>query len=1017
MLLMPDNTRPPFSCADARAILLSRYGLRAIACRELPAELDRNFHLQTDAGDFTLKIAHCSSSEPVLDLQNQALRHLRPLKLFPELIPSADGEDCIRVQAADGEVYRARLLRYIEGVPLCDFRPHSAELLADIGMRLGQVSAAFASFDHSETRADYRWNILNLRRVAEYGADLPADKKALLDHFVALYEREALPALSALRHSFCYNDANDTNILVRADDPFAPRVAGFIDLGDMTRCPAIAELAVALAYAMMGSPRPLQHVAPLIAAYHRAFPLTEDEIRLLYPLVAARLCLSVCISWHQQRREPANRHLSVSESGAWQLLRALREIHPRRAHYAFRAACGLPALPLSAALRETLQETDFAPILGKPLTADNCQLLDLGMESDLLAQVSDLADPETWTAPLQAALRGKIGIGYYAEVRPIYLTDDFAIDHHHRRTLHLGADIFAPAGRPIYAPMDGRLHVVAEHTAPQDYGPLLIVEHQPRPDLTFYTLYGHLDAAALERWQVGDEVRAGELLAHIGDYPRNGNWLPHLHFQLLGDMLDFGDSPPGVCSPLERAFWTSLCPDPNLLLKLRFVTRASAPTPPGRLQVRRHAALNPALSLSYREPLHIVRGRGHNLYDAQGQPYLDCVNNVAHVGHGHPRVVAAAQRQLARLNTNTRYLHQTILDYADALTATLPDSLSVCFFVNSGSEANELALRLAAAHTGGDDIVVVDHAYHGHTSALVDISPYKFNGAGGRGRQPHVQVAEMPDGYRGAARGYDDAAGAFYARSVAEKIEDIAARGGRLSAFFAEGILACGGQLPLPAGYLQRAYEHVRAAGGVCVADEVQTGFGRVGEHFWAFELGGVVPDIVTLGKPMGNGHPLGAVVTTPAIAASFANGMEYFNTCGGNPVACAIGLEVLRVIQDEGLQANARAVGGYWQQRLRDLTARFDIIGEVRGAGLFLGIDFVRDRQTREPADWEAAYIAERMKGMGILVSTEGPHNNVLKLKPPIIFQRGHVDRFVAALESVLQDSVLTDLSQTPSQ
>ena len=1011
MPLMPDNTRPPFTCADARAILQSRYGLRAMACRELPAELDRNFHLQTDEGDFTLKIAHDSSSDAVLDLQNQALRHLRPLELFPELVSTSNGADCIRVTAANGDTCRARLLRYIEGVPLCDFRPQSAGLLADLGARLGQVSAALARFDHSETRQDYRWNIQNLGQVAEYSADMPADKRALLDHFLALYEDEALPALPQLRHSFCYNDANDTNILVRADDSLAPRVAGFIDLGDMTRCPAIAELAVALAYAMMGSPRPLQQVAPLIAGYHRAFPLTEDEIRLLYPLVAARLCLSVCISWHQQRREPANRHLSVSESGAWQLLRALREIHPRRAHYQFRAACGLPALPQSAALRDYLQDTDFAPIVGMPLTAENCQLLDLGMESDLLAQVPDLADPATWIAPTQAALRGKIGIGYYAEVRPIYLADDFAINQHQRRTLHLGVDLFAPAGTTIYAPLDGRLRAVAEHTAPQDYGPMLIVEHQPRPDLTFYTLYGHLDAAALDCWQVGDEVRAGELLAHIGDYPRNGNWLPHLHFQLLGDMLDFGDSPPGVCSPFEAAFWTSLCPNPNWLLKLPFAVKKPAPTPPEELRERRRAALNPALSLSYQQPLPIVRGRMHYLYDAQGQPYLDCVNNVAHIGHCHPRIVAAAQRQMARLNTNTRYLHQTILDYAEALTATLPEPLSVCFFVNSGSEANELALRLAAAHTGGDDIVVVDHAYHGHTSALIDISPYKFNGAGGRGRQPHVQVAEMPDGYRGAARGYGRDAGAFYARSVAEKVEAIASRGGRLSAFFAEGILACGGQLPLPAGYLQRAYEHVRAAGGVCVADEVQTGFGRVGEHFWAFELSGVLPDIVTLGKPIGNGHPLGAVITSPEIAAAFANGMEYFNTCGGNPVACAIGLEVLRVIEDEKLQDKARAVGGYWLERLRDLALRRELIGEVRGAGLFLGIDFVRDRNTREPADWEAAYIAERMKGMGILVSTEGPHNNVLKLKPPIIFQRGHVDRFVETLETVLHDSVLTAL------
>ena len=318
---------------------------------------------------------------------------------------------------------------------------------------------------------------------------------------------------------------------------------------------------------------------------------------------------------------------------------------------------------------------------------------------------------------------------------------------------------------------------------------------------------------------------------------------------------------------------------------------------------------------------------------------------------------------MALLNTNTRYLHDTVVEYAEALTATLPDRLSVCFFVNSGSEANELALRLARAYTGGSDVIVIDHAYHGHTSALIDISPYKFNGPGGRGKPDHVQVADMPDGYRGPCHGFDSDAGEYCARSVADKIGAIQARGGTLAAFFAEGIMGCGGQMPLPDEYLKRTYAMVRNAGGICVADEVQTGFGRVGNHFWSFELSGVVPDIVTMGKPIANGHPLGAVVTTPEIAAAFNNGMEYFNTFGGNPVSCAIGTEVLRIIADEGLQQNALETGQYWMERLRELSEPYPLIGQVRGSGLFLGIDLVRDRDSLEPADWEATYIAERMK------------------------------------------------------
>ena len=1011
MPLMEENTRPPFSLDEARAIAEASYGIQPASIQELPAELDRNFLLRNQAGDrCVLKIAHGSVSESALDLQNQTLTHLRgALDVIPELIAARDGADIVRVSTAAGEAYRARLLRFIEGVPLSEFRPHSEELLADIGAQLGRLSAAMQGFSHAEKRLAYRWHLGNLGAVAGYARDLPPDKKALLDYFLGLYEAEVLPALPGLRHSFIYNDPNDSNILVHAAGAEPPRVAGLIDFGDMVYGPTVVDLAVALAYIMMSAEQPLDKAAPVISAYHGQFPLSEDEIQLLYPLIAARLCLSVCISWHQQRQAPDNRHLSISESGAWDLLATWRDIHPRLAQYSFRAACGWPACPRTAVLVDWLGEQEFAPILGRQLAGDDFQLLDFGMSSRLLARVRDLRDPSAYEQPLREAIGdGAVGIGHYNEARPIYLADMFAVDHHERRTVHLGADVFMPPGAPIYAPLAGSVYAVVDNAGEQDYGPTVILKHEPAEGPTFYTLYGHLAPDALERWSEGQRLAAGDLLAHIGDYPRNGNWAPHLHFQIVADMLDYAGNFPGVCSPRARAIWTSLSPDPNLILRLP--GSLTPPTKPSRAELlaRRGDALNPALSVSYRQPLKIERGYLQNLYDENGQLYLDCVNNVPHVGHSHPRVVRAAQDQMALLNTNTRYLHDCIVEYAEALTATLPAPLSVCFFVNSGSEANELALRLATAYTGGTDHIVIDHAYHGHTSALIDISPYKFQGAGGRGQADHVQVAEMPDGYRGARRGYDAGAGEYYALSVGEAIEKIRAHGRQPAAFFAEGIMGCGGQMPLPKGYLKRAYAYVREAGGVCVADEVQTGFGRVGSHFWSFELSGVAPDIVTLGKPIGNGHPLGAVVTTPEIAAAFNNGMEYFNTFGGNPVSCAVGLEVLRIIQDEGLQQRALEVGSYWLEKLRALGERFPLIGQARGSGLFLGVELARDRATLEPADWEAAYIVERMKGRGILVSTEGPCHNVLKLKPPLIFRRRDVDLFMAVFGEVLSDTAL---------
>lgn len=414
--------------------------------------------------------------------------------------------------------------------------------------------------------------------------------------------------------------------------------------------------------------------------------------------------------------------------------------------------------------------------------------------------------------------------------------------------------------------------------------------------------------------------------------------------------------------------------------------------------------LGPNLSLSYSEPLQIVRGSMQYLYDRDGRAYLDLVNNVCHVGHCNPRVVAAAQRQMARLNTNTRYLYDQLAHYTERLSGTLPESLEVCYLVCTGSEANDLALRLARAYTGHTDVICIDGAYHGHTSALIEISPYKFSGPGGRGPAGHVHMVPMPDGYRGLYRRGDPGWSGLYVEHVAEAAA-ACRRSHGLAAFFAEAFLGCGGQLELPAGYLEGAFRMVREAGGVCVSDEVQIGFGRVGDSFWGFETQGVVPDIVTLGKPIGNGHPMAAVVTTREIAEAFDNGMEYFNTFGGNPVSCAVGLAVLDVIEEEGLQERARVLGERLEAGLQELATRYELIGEVRGRGFFLGAEVVRDPETLEPAAPEAKVIVEAMKSRGILLSIDGPLHNVLKIKPPMVLEGADIDRTLETLDEVLRE------------
>jgi 4-aminobutyrate aminotransferase-like enzyme len=402
------------------------------------------------------------------------------------------------------------------------------------------------------------------------------------------------------------------------------------------------------------------------------------------------------------------------------------------------------------------------------------------------------------------------------------------------------------------------------------------------------------------------------------------------------------------------------------------------------LKLRQHY-LGRNLGLAYQQPLHIVRGAGQYLFDSSGRKFLDAVNNVCHVGHCHPRVVAAGHMQMAQLNTNTRYLHENIVRYAERLTRTLPPTLEVCFFVNSGSEANELALRLASAHTQRHEWLVMDHGYYGNTSTLINLSPYKFNGKGGNGKPDHVHVLPQPDSLR-----HRDA---FAIPPVSDKI----------AALLCEAMPSCGGQVVLPAQYLQRVYAEVREAGGVCIADEIQTGLGRLGTHFWAFATQDVVPDIVTIGKPLGNGHPIGAVVTTRAIAESFCNGMEYFNTFGGNPVSCAIGLAVLDVIADENLQTHAMAAGNHLKQQLQALMTKHKVIGDVRGTGLFLGIELVTDRSTLNPAPELATAIVDHMLKQQILLSVDGPSQNVIKIKPPLVFSKENGDELAAHLDAAL--------------
>lgn len=766
---------PRLTCADAQRVAAENFGVQG-KVSALASHIDQNFRVKpTDGGPaWVLKIAHGQEELSLLALQQEVLTHLHSALqgVTPALRQSVDGAACATIQGPDGQAHQAWMVAYLEGPMLAqvELRDGSTwhslgELLARLGMAMDALVLSPAAEEAS--RRPSRWDLaLSPWTVGQIPTALEPERHALLVRAQGQYLADVHGRLQALPQGLTHHDANDHN-LIAVDGPGPARVQHIFDFGDMRHGARILELAVAGAYAVLGSAQPLGVLAELTAGYNAQRTLSADELEVLFPALCMRLVVSAVVALQDAALDPSNEYLSVHQEALWKTLGELLEISPKAA-------------------------------------------LD--------------------------ALRQRLG--------------------------HSATDITPPLAR-------------------------------------------------------------------------------------------------------KRS------------LELR----------------QRH--VGPSLSLSYAEPLEIERGRGARLFDKQGRAYLDCVNNVCHVGHCHPHVVAAAQAQIAKLNTNTRYLSDQLGRYAERLAGLFPDPLEVVYLVNSGSEANELALRIARAATGRRDIIAVESGYHGNTGNLIDISHYKHAGPGGAGAPDWVHIVPLPDPYRGRYRAESDdplrvsgdvALGERYAAHVAEAAASCAP-----AAFLAEPLIGCGGQVVPPPGWLSSAYAHARAAGAVCIADEVQVGFGRVGSHLWAFEAQGALPDIVTLGKPIGNGHPMAAVVTTRALAEAFDNGMEYFATFGGNPVSCAVGMAVLDVIEDEGLQAQAAKVGEQLVQGFRKLAAEHPAyqgrLGTVRGQGLYLGIEVVRDPLTREPDAGALTSMLEHARAQGILLSADGPDHNVMKIKPPLVF------------------------------
>ena len=992
----------PAALTKLHKTLSSKYNLEG-SLKLLYGEFTLNYKLTTNAGqNYLVKIGPTDLKQDTAPVEQPLLQYLSNQKLkVPKVIPTQNGA-LFTALHIDDQKRSLRVISWIDGKLWSEINPHAENLREQLGQLTGQLLTALNSYEATQESLNPSWE-LNTSQWTETHLDLfDSVEQKLLEFFIDRFKSEST-AYETLRKQWIHNDLNDNNILVAAD---GSQINGIIDFGDASYSQSINEVAVCGAYLISGFPDPLDALTPFLKGIQEVFPLQEAELAHLYTLIGMRLVLSAVHGKRNAIAQPENTYLQVSQKPVWESLKLWRQIHPRFAHFSFRKACGYPAHPKTTAFKQwaNAHQADFNTVF--PTTTFKKALhLDLSVSSLWIgtqAEFNDLELFEFKIDQLQKQHPEQIIAGGYQEPRPLYTDpayDTVGNCGAQSRTVHLGVDFWLPAQTPVHTLHKGEVVIAVNDQGNKEYGGLVVLKHQ-EAGLDFYTLYGHLIPETALTHQLGDIIEAGGLVGQLGAAHENGSWSPPLHYQFMLDLLDYTEDFPGVCYAHQREIWQDLCPDPNLFFKdpaLEPQTELS----PNQIQQKRKKSLGQGMSLSYQEPLHIVRGQGVYLVDSWGRKYIDTVNNVAHVGHEHPHVVKTAQEQIAALNTNTRYLHKNVVEFAEAFLKTFPDKLSVVHFVNSGSEANELAVRMAEAVTGSRHMLVSESGYHGNTRTCVDLSHYKFDRKGGYAPPETTHVFDRPDTFRGKHRGLN--AAADYLKDLQKQIQSLQERDIKIGGLLLESVLSCGGQIPLPEGYLPEVYKLVRAAGGICIADEVQVGMGRMGDSFWGFEQYGVVPDIVTIGKPIGNGHPLAAVVCTAEVAEAFNNGMEFFNTFGGNPVSAAVGKAVLEVIQDEKLMDNARETGQFLVDRLKALQERFPIIADVRGKGFFLGFELCD--ADRNPLTEQAKYLANRMKYFGFLLSVDGPDDNVIKIKPPMVFNRHNAEQLLHYFTQVLTE------------
>lgn len=952
------------------AIARDVFGVDGVA-RPLGSNQETNLRIRGERGDFVLKIANPAFGADVLDLQNQAMRHVEQAKTgleVPVPVAALNGDHLVRVPIR-GVDHHVRLLTFVAGDMFSDATYLGNEALRRFGALAARLSAALATFDHPAADRTLQYDTRHAARVVEIlaGSVADPDRRAAATSLSDRAWAALDPLVPELRLQVVHADLADYNVVAQRDAVGRLTPNGVIDFGDVVRSWLVADLATAITSLLIRERRPpLLDACAVVAGFHALTPLNEPEIAAVWPLVAARAGVLATSVDDILAADPGNEYALQEQPLDWLILERAASVPFPLAKVALRQAVGLDA-GASGAVVAGWRPT--RPIIDLPAGAP---VVDVSVTTTLLPG-STWTDPAATRAALRAALTDGHGTAGTGAFLPFTRTDSAA----ETPTVHLGCDAFVPTGTAVRAPSAGT--VVSA-------GDGVVVLRSGDVDITL---------AALDPTVVaGAAVQAGDVVGRVIEVPPEVNPLPaHLHVHLT----PAGVAAPGLVVPSLAAAWQALSPPPWSLLGI--ADTAGAVTSAEQLMARRNRVLAGVQQHYYTDPPQIERGWRQHLIDTSGRAYLDMVNNVAVLGHSHPAVTAAADRQFGLLNTNSRFSYAGIVSYAERIVELLPDPLDTVLFVNSGSEAVDLALRIVRNFTGRTATICLSGGYHGWSTATDEISTaLNDNPNAAATRPPWVHPAPMPNLYRGEHRGPDAAA------RYADAIRDIVAGlPDGPAAFVAEPLSGNAGGVELPAGYLPQVYETVRGAGGLVISDEVQIGYGRTGSHFWGFQLHGVVPDVITMAKAAGNGHPIGFVVTRREIADRFAAQGSFFSSVGGGPVSSAIGVAVLDTIRDEDLQGNAARVGAHLSTRLAALAEKHPMIGYVHGRGLYQGIELVRDPETREPATAEAAAICERLRELGVIEQPTGDFSNVLKVKPPLCITQQSANFFVDRLDEVL--------------